>query len=113
MIALLIGVALGTIAGYYGGLIDSVVSRITELFMSFPLLLLVIALGQTVADRFESVTDRRAVPAGRARDRSRDRALLLVLPRARRPNARRLAAGAGVRRGSAHGRRPRRSRDPA
>ena len=55
-IALLIGVALGTIAGYYGGLIDSVVSRITELFMSFPLLLLVIALGQTVADRFESVT---------------------------------------------------------
>ena len=56
VIALLIGVALGTIAGYYGGLIDSVVSRITELFMSFPLLLLVIALGQTVADRFESVT---------------------------------------------------------
>jgi ABC-type dipeptide/oligopeptide/nickel transport system permease subunit len=55
-IALLIGVVLGTTAGYYGGVVDGVVSRVTELFMSFPLLLLVIALGQTVADRFEAVT---------------------------------------------------------
>jgi peptide/nickel transport system permease protein len=55
-IALLLGVLLGTIAGYYGGLIDGVVTRITELFMSFPLLLLVIALGQTAAQRFEGVT---------------------------------------------------------
>ncbi len=47
---------LGTIAGYYGGMVDRIVSRITELFMSFPLLLLVIALGQTVAQRFEGVT---------------------------------------------------------
>lgn len=56
VIALMIGVVLGTTAGYYGGIVDSVVSRVTELFMSFPLLLLVIALGQTVADRFEAVT---------------------------------------------------------
>jgi peptide/nickel transport system permease protein len=55
-IALLIGVVLGMIAGYYGGLIDSLISRVTELFMSFPLLLLVIALGQTAAQRFEAVT---------------------------------------------------------
>jgi peptide/nickel transport system permease protein len=55
-IALVIGVFLGTVAGYYGGLIDSVISRITELFMSVPLLLLVIALGQTAAQRFEAVT---------------------------------------------------------
>jgi peptide/nickel transport system permease protein len=55
-IALLIGVFFGTVAGYYGGLIDSVISRVTELFMSFPLLLLVIALGQTAAQRFEAVT---------------------------------------------------------
>jgi peptide/nickel transport system permease protein len=33
-----------------------VISRITELFMSFPLLLLVIALGQTAAQRFAAVT---------------------------------------------------------
>jgi ABC-type dipeptide/oligopeptide/nickel transport system permease subunit len=55
-IALIIGVFLGTVAGYYGGVIDSVVSRITELFMSFPLLLLVIALGQTAAQRYAAYT---------------------------------------------------------
>lgn len=55
-LALIIGVLLGTVAGYYGGLLDALISRITELFMSFPLLLLVIALGQTAAQRFENVT---------------------------------------------------------
>jgi peptide/nickel transport system permease protein len=55
-IALLIGVILGTLAGYFGGGTDAVISRITELFMAFPLLLLVIALGQTAAQRFENVT---------------------------------------------------------
>jgi peptide/nickel transport system permease protein len=54
--ALLIGVILGTLAGYFGGGIDAVISRITELFMAFPLLLLVIALGQTAAQRFQYVT---------------------------------------------------------
>jgi ABC-type dipeptide/oligopeptide/nickel transport system permease subunit len=52
-IALLVGVVLGTLAGYFGGVIDAVISRVTELFMSFPLLLLVIALGQTAAQRFQ------------------------------------------------------------
>lgn len=56
VIALLVGVALGTAAGYYGGIIDAAISRLTELVMSFPLLLLVIALGQTVSERFASVT---------------------------------------------------------
>jgi peptide/nickel transport system permease protein len=55
-IALLVGVCLGTAAGYFGGLVDAVVSRVTELFMSFPLLLLVIVLGQTTAQRFNAVT---------------------------------------------------------
>jgi len=55
-IALLVGVFFGTLAGYYGGLIDAAISRITELFMSFPLLLLVIALGQTAAQRFAAYT---------------------------------------------------------
>jgi peptide/nickel transport system permease protein len=53
LIALLIGVVLGTTAGYFGGFLDAAISRVTELFMSFPLLLLVIALGQTAAQRFE------------------------------------------------------------
>jgi peptide/nickel transport system permease protein len=55
-LALAIGVLLGTVAGYFGGFIDALISRVTELFMSFPLLLLVIALGQTAAQRFESIT---------------------------------------------------------
>jgi peptide/nickel transport system permease protein len=55
-IALGLGIALGALAGYYGGVIDAVVSRVTELLMSFPLLLLMIAFGQTVAGRFQDIT---------------------------------------------------------
>jgi ABC-type dipeptide/oligopeptide/nickel transport system permease subunit len=56
LVALFIGVVLGTLAGYFGGAVDAVISRVTELFMAFPLLLLVIALGQTAAQRFENWT---------------------------------------------------------
>jgi peptide/nickel transport system permease protein len=56
LIALAGGIILGALAGYYGGVIDTVVSRATELLMSFPLLLLMIALGQTVAGRFQAIT---------------------------------------------------------
>jgi oligopeptide transport system permease protein len=35
----LIGVALGTLAGYYGGWLDAIVSRITDIFFAIPLLL--------------------------------------------------------------------------
>jgi peptide/nickel transport system permease protein len=56
LIALAIGVTLGLIAGFFGGLIDSLVSRSTELIMAFPLLLLLIALGQTISNRIDFVT---------------------------------------------------------
>jgi peptide/nickel transport system permease protein len=55
-LALLVGVTLGTLAGYFGGLLDAVVGRLTELFMAFPILLLAIAIGQTIAARFENIT---------------------------------------------------------
>ena len=55
-LALVIGVALGTIAGWFGGVLDAIVGRLTELTMAFPILLLVIAIGQTIATRFESLT---------------------------------------------------------
>jgi peptide/nickel transport system permease protein len=42
LIALLIGVPLGSVAGYYGGLGDTIVSRITETVMAFPLMLFLI-----------------------------------------------------------------------
>jgi peptide/nickel transport system permease protein len=56
LLAVSIGVTLGTVAGWFGGAIDAVVARLTELTMAFPILLLVVAIGQTIADRFENVT---------------------------------------------------------
>ena len=43
-IALLIGVPLGAIAGYFGGFIDEFIMRITDIFLGFPPLLLAIAI---------------------------------------------------------------------
>jgi len=44
LIALLIGVTLGAIAGSMGGWIDEVIMRITDIFLSFPPLLLAITI---------------------------------------------------------------------
>ncbi|WP_347920069.1 ABC transporter permease [Paracoccus marcusii] len=38
-----IGLAVGTVAGYYGGRIDTVMMRITDIFLSFPSLILSLA----------------------------------------------------------------------
>ena len=43
-VALLIGVPLGAIAGTFGGWIDNLIMRITDIFLSFPSMLLAIAL---------------------------------------------------------------------
>lgn len=43
-LALLIGVPLGVIAGYYGGVLGEVIMRLTDIFLSFPPLLLAIAI---------------------------------------------------------------------
>lgn len=42
--AVLIGTPLGAIAGYFGGWIDEVIMRITDLFLAFPSLLLAMAI---------------------------------------------------------------------
>jgi peptide/nickel transport system permease protein len=42
-VIVIIGVPLGGIAGYYGGRIDEVVMRITDVFLAFPSLILAIA----------------------------------------------------------------------
>lgn len=39
-----IGLLLGSLAGYFGGWIDSIISRITEVLLSFPSLILILAL---------------------------------------------------------------------
>src|SRR5712692_7484687 len=43
-VVVLIGVPLGLIAGYFGGLVDDVVMRFTDIMFAFPGLLLVIIL---------------------------------------------------------------------
>lgn len=44
VMGLLIGIPLGLMAGYYGGFIDEFVMRITDMFLSFPPLLLAMAI---------------------------------------------------------------------
>jgi len=56
ILGMVVGVTMGAIAGYFGGAIDTVVSRITEIVMAFPVLLFIIALASTVGDRLNNVT---------------------------------------------------------
>jgi peptide/nickel transport system permease protein len=56
VLALLIGVGLGTTAGYFGGWVDAVFSRATEFVMAFPVLLFLIMLGSTVGGLLDGVT---------------------------------------------------------
>ncbi len=53
---MIIGVILGAIAGYFRGWSDTVVSRVTEVTMAFPLVLFVVALAATVGPRLDSIT---------------------------------------------------------
>ena len=56
VLGMLIGVTMGTIAGYFGGAADTAVSRLTEVVMAFPVLLFAIALAATVGDQLNNVT---------------------------------------------------------
>jgi peptide/nickel transport system permease protein len=51
-VAVLIGVPLGAIAGFYGGWIDNLLMRITDIFLAFPPLLLAIALAAALGPSF-------------------------------------------------------------
>jgi peptide/nickel transport system permease protein len=55
-LAVLLGVALGLLAGYYGRWIDAVFTRGTEFAMGFPILIFVIAIGFTVSDQVQGIT---------------------------------------------------------
>ena len=56
MLSMTLGLLIGGIAGYFGGWVDGGVSRLTEFVMAFPLLLFVIMIGSTAADRIDDVT---------------------------------------------------------
>jgi peptide/nickel transport system permease protein len=55
-LSVFIGLVMGAIAGYFGGWIDTIVSRITEIVMAFPFLLFIIALASTVGSRVDNIT---------------------------------------------------------
>ncbi len=44
IVAVVIGVVMGVVAGFFGGWVDSLISRVMDLFLAFPLLLFAIAL---------------------------------------------------------------------
>src|SRR5438874_197371 len=56
ILSMFVGVIMGAIAGYHGGWIDTIVSRITEIVMAFPILLFIIALASTIGGRLDNVT---------------------------------------------------------
>ncbi|HEY5834171.1 ABC transporter permease [Streptomyces sp.] len=45
-----IGTVLGIVAGYYGGWVDSVISRLMDTFLAFPLLLFAISISASLQD---------------------------------------------------------------
>jgi len=51
----LIGVPLGGIAGYFGGLVDEVIMRITDIFLAFPFLILAISFVAFIGASLRSV----------------------------------------------------------
>jgi len=61
---MLIGVILGAVAGYFRGWVDTIISRITEVTMAFPLLLFIVALAATVGPQLDSVTFGGVFPKG-------------------------------------------------
>ena len=51
-VAALIGIPLGAVAGYYGGWIDNLLMRMTDVFLAFPPLLLAIAIAAALGPSF-------------------------------------------------------------
>lgn len=50
-----IGIVLGSIAGYFGGLIDDIIMRITDIFLAFPSLILAMAITIALGPSITSV----------------------------------------------------------
>jgi peptide/nickel transport system permease protein len=61
---MVIGVILGSIAGYFRGWSDTIISRITEVTMAFPLLLFIVALAATIGPQLDAITLGGLFPNG-------------------------------------------------
>ena len=51
-----VGVLMGLLAGFFRGTVDTVVSRLTEIAMAFPVLLFIIAVSATVGPQLNGIT---------------------------------------------------------
>src|SRR5581483_629599 len=56
IVSIILGVILGATAGYFGGLIDMIISRVTELIMAFPVVLFIIALSAVAGPQLNGIT---------------------------------------------------------
>jgi peptide/nickel transport system permease protein len=48
VISVIVGVIIGAIAGYFGGMVDEILMRITDMFLAFPALVLAIAISASL-----------------------------------------------------------------
>ncbi len=86
-IAVFLGVAIGTIAGYFRGWIDSLLARLMDIVLAFPILLLAIGLA-SACSLGQGLSGRPDNPRPRHADRG-DRAVILALHRPDHPRVRR------------------------
>jgi peptide/nickel transport system permease protein len=56
LISCVVGIPLGTAAGYFGGIIDDVLMRITDVFLAFPALLLALAFAAVLTPSIGNTT---------------------------------------------------------
>ncbi|HUZ83142.1 MAG TPA: ABC transporter permease [Gaiellales bacterium] len=56
VLAALIGVPLGLAAGYFGGIVDHVIMRVTDVFLAFPALLLSLAIASVLTPSVRNMT---------------------------------------------------------
>jgi ABC-type dipeptide/oligopeptide/nickel transport system permease subunit len=61
LLALVVAVPIGMLAGYYRGVADTVVSRITDVVLSFPFLILAVGLAAALGPSLMNATIARAV----------------------------------------------------
>ena len=57
----LVGIAIGLVAGYFGGMVDRVISRVIEVFLAFPGMLLAIAMAAMIGPGIDNVIIALAV----------------------------------------------------
>lgn len=64
LVAVLIGLPLGAAAGYFGRWLDAIVSRLTEILMAFPLILLLVLVSIKLRPSLEPIEISHVMPPG-------------------------------------------------